>query len=186
MGRLVPKEKVINLCNIQCTDCSFAARFVMLGENDPLILSINSAELEPMLAFKTTLPPFIFYRSWKYADINMPFENAVFFPFVPYTLLKKPSPTISLTGQQDEDILLYVLDHELPHDLIYTSPSDEEIAEIVSNWQKLTASRIQEKFRTGYARSARIKDEANNIRRRKGLPIDEAQYEDEGEEDEEL
>lgn len=181
---MVPKEKILNLCNIQCTVCNFVARFVMLGQDDPLILSINSLELEALMASKTMLPPFIFHRRWKHDGMDTQFENATFYPFIPYTFLQKPSQAISLTGQQQSDILLYVLWDEVPSAVIYSSPSDEEIAEEVSRWEKLSVVRVQTKFHTSYSRSARIINEANKMRRKKGLPVEENFLEDERDDDE--
>ncbi len=186
-AQLVPKEKTLNLCNVQCTSCGFAVRFVTLGQDDPLILSINALDLDALMASKTMLPPFIFHRRWKHEGMDFQFENATFYPFIPYTFLQKPSQAISLTGQQHSDVLLFVLWDEVPNEIIYNSPSDEEIAEQVSRWEKLSVARVQSKFHTGYARSARIIDEANKMRRKKGLPIEEffSEEEDDSDEDDE-
>jgi len=52
---------------------------------------------------------------------------------------------------------------------LYEQPSEEDMAEIVSKWNRVSTSHIQRKFRIGYARSARIKDIAMALRRQRGV-----------------
>lgn len=100
------------------------------------------------------------------------------FPFISVKFLKEQQEIpISLIPSEQASVLYPI--NELPSNTLYEQPSDQEIAEIASKWDKVHSSRIQCVFRIGYARSACIKDLAINLRRQRGIvDIEEEETED--------
>ena len=116
--------------------------------------------------------------SWYEEKTKTPWEVAVFYPFIPHTFLNNADVPVSLINQSD-DTLIFIKDEDLLNTVIYRSPSDEELAEVVSNWEVRSTAHLQHAFSFGYAHSALIIELANNIRRKKGLPIKENNIDEE-------
>ena len=168
--------------NVFCTNCPFACRFITVN-HDPNISKFNilANDLKKLLSENTLLPPLIIDYKWKSGSIQ--FEKVIFFPFISVIFLKEQQEIpISLIPSEQASVLYPI--NELPSNTLYEQPSDQEIAEIASKWDKVHSSRIQSVFRIGYARSACIKDLAINLRRQRGIVDVEEEEVDDSEDDE--
>lgn len=153
--------------NVFCTSCAFACRFITVHQ-DPNISKFNilPKDLKTLLTEKTLLPPLII--DYKWSDGEIEWEKVFFFPFISSKFLEEQQQLpISLLPDQETSVL-YQID-DLPNMTLYEQPSENDMAEIVSKWNRVSTSYIQRKFRIGYSRSARIKDIAMALRRQRGI-----------------
>jgi hypothetical protein len=183
-GRFYPHD--FGMTNIRCSDCGYEAIFQMMeGAQRQLAFTIEKEDADMMMAQKVLMPPAILYWSWKLDGTNIQMEAADLYPFIPYTFLRVADVSLSLSGQPNKSLVFLQSDDLLPKMRIYSSPSDDdEIAHMVSSWEKPNTSRIQRIFEFGYARAARIMDKVKEIRRKKGLPDGGPSIEDDEEEEE--
>jgi hypothetical protein len=151
--------------NVFCTNCDFACRFVVaLNDPNESKLNILPKDLEGLLSDKVSLPPLIIDYKWNDGEID--WEKVYFFPFISFQFLKEQQEhPISLLPDREISVLFDI--YNLPNMVLFEQPSEEDMAEIASRWEKVSTSYIQRRFRIGYSRSARIKDLAMGLRRKK-------------------
>ncbi len=183
-GRFYPKSDTGNFTNIRCGDCYYEVWFHLIeGRGREVAFSVDTEDMERIMMQKIILPPVILYWKWQDEETKIRWEVADLYPFIPYTYLRAADISIPLGGQIN-NTTVFLQDELLPTMRLYTSPSDEELAEEVSNWSSVSTSYIQRKFNFGYARSARIGDMAKKIRRQRGITDDpEVVEDDDGEEE---
>lgn len=153
--------------NVFCSTCPFACRFIT-AHHDPNISKFNILpnDLAKLLTDNTLLPPLIINYKWKSNGIS--FERVTLFPFISAKFLKEQQEIpISLIPSEEASVLYAI--NELPSITLFEQPSNEEIAEIASTWDKVYVSRIQSVFRIGWSRSAYIKEIAMILRRQRGI-----------------
>ena len=153
--------------NVFCTNCPFACRFITV-HHDPNISKFNilPEDLKKLLADKTLLPPLIIDYKWNRNNIK--FEKVILFPFISTLFLKEQQEIpVSLIPDEETSVLYPI--NELPNITLYDQPSDSEIAEIASKWDKVYSARIQYIFKIGYSRAACIKDMAMILRSKRGI-----------------
>ena len=184
-NKLIPKPVQGDIKNVFCENCDFSCRFeTIMNHPDESIFSIYSGDLSKLLSDKVTLPPFIFHFKWMIDGVR--FEKIYFFPFIAHSFLKeRKNYPIGLMSDDKEEMIFYSNFFILPHILLFEQPSVEDMAEIVSNYQKISTSFIQRKFGVGYARASMIKEIVTKIRRKKGIFDEIINEDDDDEEDEE-
>jgi len=169
-GRFYPKSDTGNFTNIRCGDCYYEAWFHFAGDkNKQVAFTIDTDDIERIFVQKIILPPVILYWDWVDAETKIHWEVAELYPFIPHTFLRAADTSVSLGGQPNTFTVFLQSDELLPTMRLYTSPSEEELAETVSQWDSVSTSAVQKKFNFGYSQSARIFDLARELRRKRGI-----------------
>lgn len=180
-GRFVPSEEKQSLTNIVCQACNLKVRFIKIPDvvQQPL-LAIKKSELDRLLKKKQPLPPVIIHRTIHEPYLGQRYQEATFYPFIPYSFLQSGQSLTYLTDKTT-DALLFLDPESLRSIELIPPPKDEEVAEVISRWEQISTSRIQRTLGIGYSRAARIKDLAEAIRRKKGLSVESEEESDEDE-----
>ncbi len=169
LGTLQIKDASTDQTNVRCIKCFIDIRFLFQDHEESDILSISRSDYDRLMGQNLRMPPMILYYKWETENPSLTWERADFYPFIPVCFLLSPQTPVSLMSQSDT--LVFSRFEVLPHYTIYNSPDEDDLAEIASTWDKISMSIIQSRFNMGYLHSSRIKEKAEEIRQKKGLPV---------------
>ena len=173
-GQFYPKSDTGNFTNIRCGSCYYEAWFHYAGgKMRQVVFSIDTDDIDRILVQKIVLPPIILYWDWVDNDTKIHWEVAQLYPFIPQTFLRATDTSVSLGGQPNTLTVFLQSDELLPNMTMFQSPSDKEIAEVVSGWQDRSASAIEQRFSRGFSWAYSISELVREIRRKKGIDEEE-------------